>query len=291
MWTPHVPQNPEGRSHYGYGWVVTRTSRGTGLVWHNGSNGIFYAELRRYPDEGVVMIISSNVAEASAEAALPGPVRLTFGLPYTPPPAAHSADPTAAAAAAGTYRLATGGTITVSAREGRLTLTPEGAGAFAVTRGSAPSAALDSIGRRTVVLLDAMTRGELQPLHEAMNGQVPLDALRGMSRQSMEAMGLGEPVGTELLGVLAGRGTAVEVLARLRFERGAGLLRVEWSDGVVAGLDIAQALPAAPVFLPAADGGWISYDLQTAETVRLRFENGGMVVDTPSGPVRATRAQ
>jgi CubicO group peptidase (beta-lactamase class C family) len=289
MWTPHIAENAEGTSHYGYGWALTRTSRNTNLVWHNGSNGIYYAEMRIYPDEGVVMIISSNVAEAMAELALPGVVRLTFGIPYTPPPAAESADPARAAAAAGTYRLATGGTITVTAQDGRLRLRPEGQDAYAVAHGHAPAPALESIARRTVALLDSVNRGEFEGLRRAMNGGMTLDEIGQMNREFMEEMDAGAPVGVDLLGAVLVRGR-VEVVTRIRFERGAGLVRVYWRDGELVGMQVMEELPET-VFLPAADGTWVSYDLQSAETVRLRIENGALVADTPSGPVRATRGE
>jgi gamma-glutamyltranspeptidase/glutathione hydrolase len=38
---PHIPERPVGVSHYGYGWVIDQTPRGTTVITHNGSNGIF----------------------------------------------------------------------------------------------------------------------------------------------------------------------------------------------------------------------------------------------------------
>ena len=36
----------------GYGWTIFKTRRGTKLIAHNGGNGIFAADFRRYVDEG-----------------------------------------------------------------------------------------------------------------------------------------------------------------------------------------------------------------------------------------------
>ena len=67
MFTPHVAESSSGRSHYGYGWVIDSTLRGTKLITHNGGNGIFFADFRRYVDEDTVVIIASNDARHSAQ--------------------------------------------------------------------------------------------------------------------------------------------------------------------------------------------------------------------------------
>jgi CubicO group peptidase (beta-lactamase class C family) len=64
--TPHIPEGPPAQSHYGYGWVIERTLRGTTLITHNGGNGIFAADCYRYIDDNVFLFIASNVAGKSA---------------------------------------------------------------------------------------------------------------------------------------------------------------------------------------------------------------------------------
>lgn len=58
--TPHIAEQPEAVSFYGYGWVIEKTGRGTKLIWHDGGNGFFYADFRRYIDEKVVYIVATN---------------------------------------------------------------------------------------------------------------------------------------------------------------------------------------------------------------------------------------
>jgi len=60
--TPFVPENPEGTSHYAYGWAIFRTDRGTKVVAHNGSNGLFFADFVRYVEDDVVVVFLTNVA-------------------------------------------------------------------------------------------------------------------------------------------------------------------------------------------------------------------------------------
>jgi CubicO group peptidase (beta-lactamase class C family) len=78
FFTPHIPEGPRGRSHYGYGWVIAKTPRGTTLITHNGGNGIFAADCYRYVDDGVFLFIASNVAGKSAIQASRDLLRLVF---------------------------------------------------------------------------------------------------------------------------------------------------------------------------------------------------------------------
>lgn len=45
---------------YAYGWDVSKTKRNTTLVWHNGTNNIFYADIRRFINENISVIMLSN---------------------------------------------------------------------------------------------------------------------------------------------------------------------------------------------------------------------------------------
>lgn len=60
MFTRHVLEEEGGSWYYGYGWALTDTERGTRLITHNGGNGIFFADIRRYIDDGVTIIYTCN---------------------------------------------------------------------------------------------------------------------------------------------------------------------------------------------------------------------------------------
>lgn len=83
--TPHVPENDEGSSHYGYGWAVFKTPRDTRLIAHNGGNGIFAADFLRFLDEGVVIIAFSNTAGKPAWKASESVAKIVFKEPYSLP--------------------------------------------------------------------------------------------------------------------------------------------------------------------------------------------------------------
>lgn len=83
LFTPHVPEDEAESSHYGYGWALFTTVRDTRLAAHDGSNGYFYADFRRYMDEDVLILYVTNDAGADlrqshrtlVEAVFSGPVR------------------------------------------------------------------------------------------------------------------------------------------------------------------------------------------------------------------------
>jgi len=62
MCTPHVEEGEGSNSHYGYGWAIFKTKRGTRLITHNGGNGTQFADVLWYADEGVTVVLMSNAA-------------------------------------------------------------------------------------------------------------------------------------------------------------------------------------------------------------------------------------
>ncbi|CAL9544766.1 hypothetical protein SUDANB121_04331 [Nocardiopsis dassonvillei] len=61
MFTPHVAEDAEGSSHYGYGWVVLEVD-GRTVAWHNGGNGTAYAELLHVQDGPMAFWATGAVA-------------------------------------------------------------------------------------------------------------------------------------------------------------------------------------------------------------------------------------
>ena len=62
LFTPYVEEGEGGGSHYGYGWAIFKTPRGTRLITHNGGNGIQFADVLWYADEGVTIVLMSNAS-------------------------------------------------------------------------------------------------------------------------------------------------------------------------------------------------------------------------------------
>jgi len=65
-YTPHILEGPGADTHYGYGWVVAASSRGTKVYMHNGGNPYFANDCYRYVEDDVFVYITSNNGEMSA---------------------------------------------------------------------------------------------------------------------------------------------------------------------------------------------------------------------------------
>ncbi len=65
-YTPHILEGPDANTHYGYGWVIATSSRGTKVYMHNGGNPYFANDCFRYVEDDVFVYIISNNGEMSA---------------------------------------------------------------------------------------------------------------------------------------------------------------------------------------------------------------------------------
>lgn len=65
LFTAHVPEGPDGESHYGYGWQILPTPTGPPLIKHDGGNHIFYADLLRLVDHDVAVFMATNSSQDS----------------------------------------------------------------------------------------------------------------------------------------------------------------------------------------------------------------------------------
>lgn len=74
---PHVDEG-FGDAFYGYGWVNFTTQRGTRLLAHNGGNGIFSADFRRYVDDDVVIFHATNSSKFEPDATSERLTRVIF---------------------------------------------------------------------------------------------------------------------------------------------------------------------------------------------------------------------
>ncbi len=59
MFAPQVAEGPRGLSHYGYGWTIQQMD-GRKIIWHNGGNGVYNANMTIDPVEDMCVILTSN---------------------------------------------------------------------------------------------------------------------------------------------------------------------------------------------------------------------------------------
>ena len=68
VFTPHVAENQEATSHYGYGWSIGEDKKGNKRIAHNGSNGYTFADFKYYPELDVLVFYATNNRDDSPEA-------------------------------------------------------------------------------------------------------------------------------------------------------------------------------------------------------------------------------
>ena len=81
---PHVKENESGDSYYGYGWTLMNSDRNTKIIAHNGSNGVFYADLLQLPEENTVIIYMTNELRYDTQLVAWEIEQLLFNENYTP---------------------------------------------------------------------------------------------------------------------------------------------------------------------------------------------------------------
>lgn len=84
MWAPHVQEGEGAGSHYGYGWAIFNTRRNTRLITHNGGNGIQFADVLHFVDEGVTVVLMSNASKRGMQDLAWDVGRMVFDPAYTP---------------------------------------------------------------------------------------------------------------------------------------------------------------------------------------------------------------
>jgi CubicO group peptidase (beta-lactamase class C family) len=288
--TGHVPSM--GGEQYAYGWGVQTTRRGTKVITHNGGNGFFFTDFRRYVDEGVVIIAMTNQPSIPATQLAPRELEsLVFGdAPVVMPPVEVAVPGTRREALAGQYALAAGGRVTVRATPAGLeaeaddptllgalgTITPPG-GRFAAREA------------RSMAILDDASKDNFRPLFEAFDDERPFEVVQGNQRRFWGGWHtqFGEFQRLELLGTGTVQGDPA-VTVRARFERGAPILQLIWGPRRLLGFRIVP-VAAVPLVQESA-AAWVYYSYRASALVRLTFgEAGRLRLDTTSGVFDAQR--
>lgn len=61
LFLPHnASLEKESKSHYGYGWDIKSTARGTLHAQHNGSNGYSFADMHYFVNENIFIVLATN---------------------------------------------------------------------------------------------------------------------------------------------------------------------------------------------------------------------------------------
>jgi hypothetical protein len=275
---------------------VDRTARQTTVVSHNGGNGIYFADFRRYVDEGTVIIVLGNTPLIPATFVAMNRVEpLIFdAAAIAMPPALVDVPAATRAALAGDYTVAAGRILTIAA-------TPEGLRADSADPGLVgrlhgfvpPGGRFAGLETKTAAIVAASANGAFQPFVEASAGRPGLaEAAAEQGRQWQawrEAFGAFE--GFDLLGTTFTDGDPA-IVVQLRFARGRTIARYPWGPRRL--LDVStERLPPVAEFLPESATSFVRFDVRRRVPVRLVFAPDAagtrLTVTTDAGQVVATR--
>ncbi len=296
---PYVAEGPRGLSHYAYGWAVSKSARGTTVVQHNGGNGIYVAEFLRFPDEDAMLFLTSTDADMTATPVVEVLERILFGGQAALPPRVIGIAPERLAALAGEWRLANGGTLTLAADGGALLVRPATPDAFAALSSVSPvqAARLAELSARTAEIAARAFAGDVAPLHEAMGGSMPIEAVREQEAAMMRDREgrLGTFKGSAAIGSMPRDADTVRTFVRLDFEKGSVYNVYLWGPKRILAL---RGTPQAPAlrYLPTSEREFAAFTLDGGGTVRrLGFtERGGqtrLVLGPADAPVEAVRVK
>ena len=290
--TGHVPS--VGGERYAYGWGVQQSRRGGTVITHDGGNGFFFTDFRRYVDEGVVIIAMSNQPVVPATQLAPRQLEALYfnDAPVVMPPMAVAVPRAQRDALAGTYTTETGAKFVVRATETAIDVEADDPTLFGSVGTLTPAGGrFADFEQRTLPLVDSAAKGDFRPIYEAFrfeDGRPFATVETNQSRywQQWRAQ-FGEYQRVELLGTTIVQGDPA-VTIRLRFERGGPVLQYIWGPRRLAGF---RAVPTAPVALTAESASdWVFYSYRQPQLTRVRFGEGGtLIVEAPSGTVTAKK--
>jgi len=271
---PYVQEGGGSHASYAYGWGIVTTQRKTRLATHNGGNGIFEADFRRYLDEDIVIFIASN-AEVSGTAVGGRVARLVFGVDVTPPPKVAPLDAKALERYAGTYRTREGSTFEIRRRGDSLELVAPGQAALdALTcADDAARKVSEALNRRTGAVLQAAAKGDYAPIQKALD--LPPEEVRQRTGEfwSSSREKLGSFKKLEVLGTRPGNRESMETGVRLDFELGSSYLVYSWTGEKLEDVRPSEHPPRVILF-PVSAAEFTPFDVESDPEFRVSFQLG-----------------
>jgi hypothetical protein len=297
MFTPYVREGPDADTFYGYGWVIGTTPRKTTLIEHNGGNGVFSADLKRFIDDGVVVYIASNNAHMFAWQVSPIVTRMAFGADIELPPAVAATSSVELQKYVGSYTTASGARLNVALSAGQLLMSGDGQQAVELIQPEAQAhrTELEVFNRRVAEIVTESWKGNDEPFQKALDTHPPLDQLRPRRQaartEDTERLGAFKNVVVE--GTTVGPEDRAFTVARLEFARGTAYDRYIWEQNALVGVRRVST-PGGTPFFQSPDGALVSYSIQSEKTARLDVERGPdgrprALIGAGSPPIRAGR--
>jgi CubicO group peptidase (beta-lactamase class C family) len=289
----------EGR-YYGYGWMITRTSRGETLIHHAGDLGGYNADLRRYVERDLVLIVSSNArvdGRGYRTVATNALAYLLNGQDLSMPPTVLPMSESGAHALAGEYEVGSGTGMYVRSHGGGLRIGGTGdavLSALAGFSGSAASERSEALSERAAAVASALVARDAEPLREHLHASLSFDNTSRwlLNSTASVADSLGTFRGVRSLGTALLSDTSARSYFHLLFEGGSYPVMYGWNGDKIVTFDAEYAVPMETLFLRTGTDAFVSHDLFTGRTIEARFDPGERPTLTLSGegtPVTGTR--
>ena len=300
--TPYIHEGRKTPSVYAYGWSTGPAPDGTRMVSHTGGNYVFETDFRRYLDDQLVLVASSNRADYSAVEVAAHLENRLFGLRDPEPPAPVKVAVQETERCAGTFALADGEIVDATAAKGGLELAargPGGLGLLVMDQSAEEQALMAERSGKVLAALEGSRTGDDTDLGELF-GQAPEQEARPL-RAAVNAFSqrLGAWTGSAVLGSVSQKGYPF-TYALLQFERGSRLAEYRWQGPTVEVVRYPPR-PSGRLYLPEARGSTApgngaaallhfgAYDVRTGSVQHLRCNlppKGSalsLVIETPKG--------
>ncbi|MFQ5825182.1 MAG: serine hydrolase domain-containing protein [bacterium] len=298
LFTAHSKEGAGADSYYGYGWAIFKTQRGTKLIAHNGGNGIFAADFRRYVDENAVIIIASS-GEMSAIRESNNVARILFGMDYTLPPKVSKIDEKTLLSYAGDYELNSGERLHVTVKNGQLEVMGKGEKLLRLLMSGTTSTSQISkmLNERTKMIIENARHDNYEPLYEALGGEVPMAEIKEMDKNfwMQQEQTYGNYKDFEVVGSYPGDFGGV-TLTKINFEHGTTYLKFSWEGGAIAEFEVLSSFPTIS-FVAVNEQGFIPSNFQSSSHTKLNFQatddSGvtGLRIQGKDGEVTAQKVQ
>lgn len=280
LFRPHIREDGEAPSYYGYGWTLSAARDGSCRIGHNGSAGVHYAFMSFLPERDAV-VVSFMTQQRSpwryfinrAYAALLG------DAPNLPDVAERRRDELQPLT--GDYRLPNSSNVPVRMEQGRLfieTVNADILRLFSPWPLVQPERAAVLGDRQALIssVMDGISRGDFAPLLTRLRpGIDPAEERRWwQERWPQWTARWGRYLGADLAGTVQ-TGDDLRSLALLRFTGGTVAVGLIHSpDGRIYVDWMQQQLVRHHFLAPQEDGSFLAYNVGTRRGVRVRFAEG-----------------
>ena len=272
-------------SHYGGGWQIVTSRRGTQVVLHGGDFGGFNTMMSRFLDEHATIVVLSNARNAGRGYRDPiqgAVIRFLFGPPPEMPPARLAVDAARARRWRGGWTTAAGDSIMAREREGAIWLGARSQDAMSVLAGSDSTQRAEErkLDVRAAEVVTQLLANDSTALATSFHSSLPDDAHPEFPRfWRAQADSVGGVTGTQVLGTAFAPPAGARTWIRIAGPKGRRVLTLDWDRSLLLNTDEAPAGGMELAFAPETADRLARFDLFAGRAVRLAAHGRTLAAD------------